>query len=121
MILSADCRHQLTKTGTDPVQLGPISRHAQIISIIGLTAVMCAPSSYKKFNISDLNKNSRKQKEKLAALRASVGFKKINTVFQQHVNKYQPTTKTRRFVVPNFNNLHLFDTDSLMTIVSDEK
>ncbi len=44
MILSANCQHQLTQTGTDLLHLGPISRHAQIIFIIGSTVVMCVPT-----------------------------------------------------------------------------
>lgn len=44
MILSAACQHQQTHTGTEPVQLGPISHHAQIIFTIGTTVIMCVPT-----------------------------------------------------------------------------
>ena len=54
-------------------------------------------------------------KEELAALKASVGYIKIDTLFQHHVNTYKWAAETLRFVV---NDPHLFDTQSL---VSGEK
>ena len=37
MIWSDNCNHRLTQSGMDPVQLGAISRHMQIVFIIGST------------------------------------------------------------------------------------
>lgn len=47
MILSADCQDQLTQTAADPVQLGPISRHVQII----FNSLVWCPCYRKQYNI----------------------------------------------------------------------